>query len=65
MANLCVVIVIDQVTLKMNVIILDPEAAGPLLEDEDRTRYHSAVSSINYTVTYTRPDLAFAALILS
>ena len=46
-------------------IILDPEVAGPLLEDEDKVRYHSTVGSINHAVTHTRPDLAFAASILS
>ena len=46
-------------------IQLDPEVAGPLLNNEDKARYHSAVGSIMYAATHTRPDLAYASSLLS
>ena len=44
---------------------LDPENAGTLLETDDKARYHSAVGGIMYAATHTRPDLAYAASLLS
>jgi Reverse transcriptase (RNA-dependent DNA polymerase)/gag-polypeptide of LTR copia-type/GAG-pre-integrase domain len=44
---------------------LDPDAAGPLLCDAEKSRYQSAVGGIMFAMTQTRPDIAFAASILS
>ena len=46
-------------------IDLDLENAGPLLENDDKARYHSAVGAIMFAATHTRPDLAYAASLLS
>ena len=46
-------------------IDFDPENAGPLLETDDKARYHSAVEGITYAAIHTRPDLAYAASLLS
>ena len=59
----------DQCTPKMTPLPtgldLDPENAGTLLETDDKARYHSAVGGIMYAATHTRPDLAYAASLLS
>jgi Reverse transcriptase (RNA-dependent DNA polymerase) len=44
---------------------LDPEDAGDLLHERDKSRYCSAAGAIMYAVVYTRIDLAYPASLLS